>query len=272
MTNGWKTTLAILSLATLLAGCANEGYAPAPSQPTQAQPAPAPQFPWQAAIGELDIGQPGFHCSAVLVAPSLIATASHCLTVAAQNARPVVFSPGYGGDRRFPTAQAVALKWGARVNSGAIRSEDVPVDWALLQISPPITAVSPLPVAALSLNDMLARAAAGGQVIAAGYGESNTLRARPQCPLLSQQELGLYPDDSWLQLDCAIEHGDSGGAIVLVDGGRPWLIGIIAGSGRNPKVPGRTMALAANARNFAPYIVPVALSVPAPPALLASAR
>jgi len=123
-----------------------------------------------------------------------------------------------------------------------------------------------------AINEMLARAASGGQVIAAGYGDSDTLRARTQCPLLSQQELGLYPDDSWLQLDCVIEHGDSGGAIVLVDGGRPWLIGIIAGSGKNPKVPGKSMALAANARNFAPYVAPVALAAPAPSNTVASAQ
>jgi len=122
------------------------------------------------------------------------------------------------------------------------------------------------------LSDILARAAAGVQVIAAGYGDSDTLRTRAPCPLLSQQALGLYPDDSWLQLDCAIAHGDSGGAIVLVDGGRPWLIGIIAGSGKNPKTPGKTMALAANARNFAPYVVPVALAAPAASSTVADAR
>jgi hypothetical protein len=272
MTLRLKAVLAGLSLAALVAGCANEERAQQPSQAPQTQQAPAPQFTWQSAIGELDIGQPGFHCSAVLVARNLIATASHCLTVAAENARPVIFSPGYGGARGFPTAQAVALKLGGRVSSGAIRSEDVPLDWALLQISPPITTIQPLPVASLSLNDMLARAASGGQVIAAGYGDSDTLRARTPCPLLSQQELGLYPDDSWLQLDCVIEHGDSGGAIVLVDGGRPWLIGVIAGSGKNPKVPGKSMALAANARNFAPYVVPVALAAPAPSNTVASAQ
>ena len=272
MTTRLKAALVWLALAVLVAGCANEERAQPPSQAPQAQQAPTPQFAWQSAIGELDIGQPGFHCSAVLVARNLIATASHCLTVAAKNARPVIFSPGYGGARRLPTAEAVALKLGARVISGAIRSEDVPVDWALLQISPPIAAIQPLPVASLSLNDMLARAASGGQIIAAGYGDSDTLRARAQCPLLSQDELGLYRDDTWLQLDCVIEHGDSGGAIVLVDGGRPWLIGIIAGSGKNPKVPGRSMALAANARNFAPYVVPVALAAPSPSNTVASAQ
>jgi len=266
-----QAALAALFLAASVAGCANVERPQAPPQAPQAQQPTTPQFSWQAAIGELDIGVPGFHCSAVLVARNLIATASHCLTVAAVNARPVIFSPGYGGPRAFPPAEAVALKLGGRVASGAIRNEDVPLDWALLQISPPITAIRPLPVASLTINDILARAASGGQVVAAGYGESNTLRARAQCPLLSQQELGLYPDDSWLQLDCAIEHGDSGGAIVLVEDGRPWLIGIIAGSGNNPKISGRTMALAANARNFAAFVVPVALAAP-PSNAIASAQ
>jgi hypothetical protein len=190
----------------------------------------------------------------------VIVTASHCLTVAAQNARPLIFSPGHGGASALPTASGVALKWGAQVNSGSIGNADVPMDWAIVQITPSVNAVQPLPVASLSLDDMLAHIAAGAQVIAAGYGASDSLNERGACHLYSEQELGLYPDDSWLQLDCQIQDGDSGGAIVMMDGGRPWLIGIIAGRGRNPKVAGRTMGLAVNSRNFAPYVaIPVSM-------------
>jgi V8-like Glu-specific endopeptidase len=246
-----------LVFAALLAGCATEAP-PTPAAPNTPS-APAPVAGWEAAIGELDIGHPGFHCSAILVASNVIVTASHCLTVAAQNARPVSFSPAHGSGRAPPPSGGVALKWGARVNSGNIRNEDVPLDWAVIEINPPVRSAQPLPVASLSLDQMLARTASGARVVVAGYGASDTLNERGECRLLSQAELGLFSDDSWLQLDCAIQSGDSGGAIVLLDGGRPWLIGIIAGWGRNPKLPGRTMALAVNARNFAPYVrIPVA--------------
>jgi protease YdgD len=241
-----------LCFAALLAGCATEAPR-APAAPN-APSARSPVAGWEAAIGELDIGQPGFHCSAILVAPSVIVTASHCLTVAAVNARPLSFTPAHGGGRALPPSEGVALKWGARVNSGNISNEDVPRDWAVIEINPPVRSAQPLPVASLSLDQMLARTASGARVVVAGYGASDTLNERDECRLLSQGELGLYPDDSWLQLDCRIQSGDSGGAIVLLDGGRPWLIGIIAGWGRNPKLPGRTMALGVNARNFAPYV------------------
>src|SRR5581483_8568260 len=194
---------------------------------------------WEAAVGELDIGRPDYHCSAVLVARNMIVTASHCLTVAGQNARPLIFSPGHGA-LALPTSTGVALKWGAQVSSGNIDKADVPVDWAVLQISPPDGTIQPLPVASLSLDQMEAKIAAGAQVVAAGYGGSDTLNERAACHLFSQQELGLYPDDSWLQLDCLIQNGDSGGGIVLLDGGQPWLIGIIAGRGRNPREIGKT--------------------------------
>jgi V8-like Glu-specific endopeptidase len=255
-----KTGYAALALccAALLAGCAAE----APRAPTtpSAPPVPAPVAGWGAAIGELDIGQPGFHCSATLVAPNVVVTAAHCLTVAAKNARPLAFTPpAQGSGRALPASGGVALKWGGLVNSGSIRNEDVPLDWAVIEINPPVRSAPPLPVASLSLDQMLARIAAGARVVVAGYGASNTLNERDECRLLSQAELGLYPDDSWLQVDCPIQSGDSGGAIVLLDGNRPWLIGVIAGWGRNPKIAGRTMALGANARNFAPYVrTPVA--------------
>jgi V8-like Glu-specific endopeptidase len=247
-----------LCFAALLTGCATEAPPPPPAAPNT-PPVPAPVAGWEAAIGELDIGQPGFHCSAILVASNVIVTASHCLTVAAQNARPLAFSPAHGGGRALPPSEGVALKWGARVSSGNIRSEDVPLDWAVIEINPPVRSAQPLPVASLSLDQMLGRVASGARVVVAGYGASDTLNERGECRLLSQAELGLYPDDSWLKLDCRIQSGDSGGAIVLLDGRKPWLIGIIAGWGRNPKLPGRTIALGANARNFAPYVrIPVA--------------
>ncbi len=249
--------VAIASTA-LLASCGTTETSTAPASPGTAT-APTPTAGWEAAIGELDVGQPGHHCSAVLVAPAVIVTASHCLTVAAKNARPLLFTAAHGDGLGLRPSEGVALKWGAQVSSGNIGNADVSNDWAVVQITPPVQAARPLPVASLTIDQMLARVAAGARLVVAGYGGSDTLNERSACRLLSQRELGLYPDDSWLQLDCRVKNGDSGGAIVLLDGGNPSLIGLIAGYGRNPKVPGKLMALGVNARNFAPYVrIPVA--------------
>ena len=121
-----------LSLTALLTGCGTAGNQ-RPEAPQAAQP-PSGES-WAAAIGEVDIGQQNFHCSGVLVAPNVIVTASHCLTVAAQNARPLVFSPGYGSGANLPTSNGVALKLGAQVSAGSIRNEDVPNDWAVVNMT-----------------------------------------------------------------------------------------------------------------------------------------
>ncbi len=108
-------------LAASLAGCGTEGPA---EQPVPSAPRPAPSVPWQAAIGELDTGIQGVHCSAVLVAHDLIVTASHCLFLAT-SPRPVkptqiVFKPNQGAARALPQSRGVAIKaMGAQVRSGA---------------------------------------------------------------------------------------------------------------------------------------------------------
>jgi hypothetical protein len=70
--------------------------------------------------------------------------------------------------------------------------------------------------------------------------------------LLSQKQLGLFPDDSWLQLDCVIRAGDSGGAILLLDGAnQPALIGLLSSFGKYKTVP---IGLGVNASQFMAYL------------------
>ena len=244
---------------TLLAGCGTESVAP----PPQIQPRPA--MPWQAAIGELwTSADNDAHCSAVLVARDVVVTASHCLFLetAKRPASPhdVVFRPNVGALQSLPPSRGVAFKAvGANLRSGKLRNEDVPRDWVLIQISPPVVAVQPISVASLSIDGMLHLVNSGNRLVVAGYGSGpyDELRQHEQCRLLSQHELGWFPDDSWLQLDCVIRVGDSGGAIVLLDGaGQPALVGIIAGLATKTKTT-RPMALGVNAANFLPYLKPL---------------
>ena len=258
----------VLVLVSVLTGCETEVP---PEAPPIEQPPPA-ALPWQAAIGELDTGAPGIHCSAILVRADMVVTASHCLDISTQGpAAPgqLVFRPDMGATTgALPASRGVSVRMGAQIRSGNLRNQDVPVDWALVQISPPLRSVRPIPVASLTIAQMLRRIGSGDRLITAGYGNgaSDTLKERDGCRLFSQQELGLYPDDSWLQLDCFIRTGDSGGAIVLLDGGRPLLVGIVVGWGRNPKVIDRTVAFGANAANFAPYVGQPIAAVLLPPA------
>jgi hypothetical protein len=264
-----------LLVAALLAGCGTTEAPTAPQAP-QAQPR---ALPWQAAIGELDTGIRGVHCSAVLVAQDLIVTASHCLFLASST-RPtmptqIVFKPAQGAAMSLPQSRGVAVKaMGAQIRGGHITQNDVPLDWALIRISPPVRGVSPIPVVSLTIDAMLDRIRSGARLVTLGYGNGayDTPVEHDECRLISHQELGFSPDDRWLPLSCWIRTGDSGGGVLLVDkSGRPQMIGILAGFTTKPmKVPG-PMAFGANAGNFAPYVgLPMAGIVPLDPTLLAA--
>jgi hypothetical protein len=263
--------LAILGLL-LVAACAPTQEAPRLQPPRQAG------LPWQAAIGELATADPNVHCSAVLVARDLIATAAHCLflSTAQRPSQPneMVFRPNMGGVSALPPSRGVAFRsLGGIIRGGRIRNEDVPKDWALIQISPPVTAVQPLPVAGLPIDGMLKMVSEGDRLITAGYGNGayDELRQHDACRIIPQRELGIFEDDSTLLLDCVFRVGDSGGAILLIDGAnQPALIGIISGFGRKPRSTD-PIGLGVNAANFQPYLgIPISQQAPhAPVDLLA---
>jgi hypothetical protein len=263
--------LGLLGL-TLLAGCATESVAPAP------QIQPRPKMAWQAAIGELETSDPNIHCSAVLVAPDVVASAAHCLFLATAKrpAKPneLVFRPNIGGLAALPPSRGVAIKaFGAPIRGGRIRNEDVSNDWMLLQISPPVRAVQPVAVARLSIDGMLKLIRSGNRLVTAGYGNGieDELKVNEKCKLLSQHQLGLFPDDSWLQLDCVFRIGDSGGAILLLDGAnQPALVGLMVGFGHMPRNKTVPIGLGVNASQFIPHLgLRVSEAAPAIPEIAA---
>jgi V8-like Glu-specific endopeptidase len=268
-----STALAIAS-AILLAGCGTE-ETPPPQAPQAAQPSHG--VPWQAAVGELDTGIQGIHCSAVLVAQDMIVTASHCLflATAARPTKPtqIVFKPNQGAAYALPQSRGVAVKaMGAQVRSGHITQDEVPLDWALIQISPPIRAVRPIPVVSLTIAGMMDRVRSGARLVTLGYGNGahDSQIEHDECRLVSHEQLGFRPDDRWLPLNCWIRIGDSGGGVLLIDRqGRPQMVGILSGfTTKVMKVAG-PMAFGTNAGNFAPYVgLPVA-GIALPPSLLA---
>jgi hypothetical protein len=255
MTARIAASLALLTL-TWLAGCGTE-------QVQEPQIQLRPQLAWQAAIGELSTNVSDIHCSGVLVSRDVIATASHCLFLetAQRPASPedLVFRPNMGGLQALPPSRGVAYlaKGDGTIRGGKIKNSDVSNDWVLVRISPPVTAVQPLAVAGLTIDGMLDLIRSGNRLITAGYGNGayDQLKVNERCKLLSQHELGLFPDDSWLQLDCVFRSGDSGGAIVLVDGAnQPALVGLMTGFGHMPRNKTVPLGLGVNASQFLPHL------------------
>jgi protease YdgD len=253
-TSRLAASLGLLMLA-LLPGCGTERV-------EQPQIKPTATLSWTAAVGQLETSDSEVHCSAVLVARNVIVTASHCLFLnnVKRPASPneLIFRPNMGGLQALPPSRGVAfLGQGAVLRAGKLRNEDVSKDWVVVQISPPVTAVQPIAVARLTIDGMLNMISSGNRLVTAGYGGGvyDELRLHEKCRLLSQSELGLFPDDSWLQLDCVFRLGDSGGGIVLLDGAnQPALIGIITGFGHMPHNKTAPLGLGVNATQFLPYL------------------
>ena len=229
--------------------------------PEVSKPPSAPRLDWTAAIGLLDGGTATLKCSAVLVAPNLIATAAHCFypDVSADplSASAFVFHPNLGGQPPRAEAHGTVIRAiGGLVMQGHITPAEAPNDWALMEIAPPVTAVQPVAIASYSTARMLERVAAGDRLFVGGYGNgtNDALHIPGDCRILAHEELKLQLDPRLILTDCVVRVGDSGGPMVLIDrAGKPVLIGVISGFGKHPT---KTISLGfgANADSFAPLV------------------
>lgn len=250
--------LAALALG-LLAGCAARPPAPTPVTP----PAPPPALSWTAAVGQLQVGEGGEPCTAILVAPAQIVTAAHCLY---QDARQVsvqslVFLPNMGAEPSLGQHRARFIRaLGGTVHNGEVGPKTIAGDWALIDVDPPVQGVAPVPVLVLEPREISARIAAGAVFYTAGYGTGwkKALKPHHKCGPVDKPSYStaIYP--GLLVTDCIIRVGDSGGPIALLDAsGRPSLIGILVGLGINEETG---LSFGSNASNFAPYLEPMLIS------------
>ena len=79
-------------------------------------------------------------------------------------------------------------------------------------------------------------------------------------PAVVTLDLGLPPDPDgvtegalFFATDCVIRLGDSGGPVILIEGGQPRLIGLIVGFFTRPK-SGGPVGIVVSAQAFAPYV------------------
>lgn len=177
----------------------------------------ASQYPWSA-MGRLN-NNVGGHCSGVLVGPSLVATAAHCLwnprTRAVIPVSSLTFVAGYDRGAFLKASKATAMHvapgWSFDDKSGLASRAN---DWALLVLAEPLGET----VGWVGLGS---DPQAGQRVTAAGYGKdkAHIPTAHLGCQV-RERRAGVLIDD------CDAVQGDSGGPMLVWRDGNPVLVGL----------------------------------------------
>ena len=215
-------------LSTLLVAC---------TTPIRTVDRPTGPLPWTAAIGRLDADDGS--CSATLIKPDVILTASHCLYGRGNQARitDFTFTPALdvGRERLKPVkvTEVIAMGWPITPDtSGKLRGAPKD-DWAALRISPPIDFVAPLKVEKINVDGIYKRMSKGATLSHAGYGvygafSGKRLQMRENCKLIRDAEEILETGHDVIVNSCDVIPGDSGGPIVLTEpGGEHLVVGVV---------------------------------------------
>lgn len=220
--------LCFLMLSVLVAACAT---------PIRTVDRPSGPLPWSAAIGRLDAEDGS--CSATLIRPDVILTASHCLYGRGNQAKitDFTFTPALdvGRERLKPVAVTAVIAMGWPITpdaSGKLRGAPKD-DWAALRVSPAIDFVTPLKIEKIDVDGIYKRMGKGATLSHAGYGvygafSGKRLQMRDDCQLIRGAEKILETGRDVIVNSCDVIPGDSGGPILLNDpSGEHHVVGVV---------------------------------------------
>lgn len=185
------------------------------------KPLDAVSWPWQA-LGRINQAN-GAHCTGALIAQDAVLTAAHCLMDRLSGVwvepEDVVFVAGYRRDEDLGFARGREILHPPHsIDPRRPMLSDIGDDWAVLYLDHPLLAVRPIPIHPLLAGEE-------GRLMLAGYSQErpHMLSLQVGCGVLERLD-----GDRVLLTDCDSTHGDSGSPLLVREGKKAWIVGVVS--------------------------------------------